>query len=118
MPLWNSCTMVPATKAASVHATTGASVRIPSTSSDAPVRSPTAAGPANCRRMFSGDALRQAISGPMPVSASRRRPSGTLTALKNDSPTVILVPRTASLRIGKSVPQSTLNAMPTRTRLL
>ena len=63
-------------------------------------------------------ARRQAISGPMPVSASRPRPSGTFTELKNGGPTVILVPRTASLMIGNSVPQSTLNAMPTSTRLL
>ncbi len=64
------------------------------------------------------EALRQAISGPMPVRASRNSPSGTLTRLKKGGPTVILVPRTASERIGKSVPQSTEKAMPTRTRLL
>ena len=54
----------------------------------------------------------------MPVSASSSSPSGTFTVLKNGGPTVILVPRTASERIGKSVPQSTANAMPTNSRLL
>ncbi len=54
----------------------------------------------------------------MPVSASRKSPSGTLTRLKKGGPTVILVPRTASERIGKRVPHSTENAMPTRARLL
>jgi hypothetical protein len=38
--------------------------------------------------------------------------------LKNGAPTVIFSPRTHSLRIGKSVPQSTLKAIPTSTRLL
>ena len=64
------------------------------------------------------DALRHAMSGPTPVSASSSRPSGTFTVLKNGGPTVIFEPRTHSLRIGKSVPQSTENAMPTSTRLL
>ena len=40
------------------------------------------------------------------------------TRLKNGGPTVILVPRTASHRIGNSVPHSTENAMPTSSRLL
>ena len=40
------------------------------------------------------------------------------TRLKKGGPTVILVPRTASERIGKSVPHSTENAIPTSTRLL
>ena len=72
----------------------------------------------NCRWRFRAEALRQAISGPMPVSASRKSPSGTLTRLKKGGPTVILVPRTASDRIGNSVPQSTEKAMPTSARLL
>ena len=40
------------------------------------------------------------------------------TLLKNGGPTVILLFVTASLRIGKSVPQSTANAIPTSNRLL
>jgi hypothetical protein len=39
------------------------------------------------------------------------------TVLKNGGPTVIFEPRTASLMIGNSVPQSTENAMPTSTTL-
>src|SRR5688572_7618391 len=54
----------------------------------------------------------------MPVSPNSKRPSGTLTVLKNGGPTVIFVPRTHSLRIGKNVPQSTENEMPTSRRLL
>jgi hypothetical protein len=54
----------------------------------------------------------------MPVSPSSSRPSGTFTRLKNGGPTVILLPRTNSERIGKSVPHSTENAIPTSSRLL
>ena len=72
----------------------------------------------NCRRRLAAEALRQAMSGPMPVSASSSSPSGTLTRLKNGGPTVILVPRTASDRIGNRVPHSTEKAMPTSSRLL
>ncbi len=54
----------------------------------------------------------------MPVRASSSRPSGTLTLLKNGGPTEILVPRTASDRIGKRVPHRTEKAMPTKSRLL
>ena len=64
------------------------------------------------------DALRHAMSGPTPVSASSSSPSGTFTVLKKGGPTVIFVPRTHSLRIGNSVPHSTENAIPTSTRLL
>ena len=58
------------------------------------------------------------MSGPIPVSSSSNSPSGTFTRLKKGGPTVIFTPRTASERIGKSVPQSTENAMPTSARLL
>jgi hypothetical protein len=54
----------------------------------------------------------------MPVSASSSSPSGTFTVLKNGGPTVIFSPFTHSLRIGKSVPQSTENEIPISTRLL
>ena len=79
---------------------------------------PLATGMVNCRRRFPGDALRQAISGPIPVSASSSRPIGTFTRLKNGGPTVILLPRTSSERMGNSVPHSTENATPTSSRLL
>jgi hypothetical protein len=67
---------------------------------------------------FATEARRHAMSGPIPVRASSRSPSGTFTVLKKGAPTVIFEPRTASLMIGKSVPQSTEKAMPTRRRLL
>jgi hypothetical protein len=72
----------------------------------------------NWRRRFDTDARRHAMSGPTPVRKSSSRPSGTFTVLKKGGPTVIFVPRTASLIIGKSVPQRTENAMPTKSRLL
>src|SRR5688572_15456744 len=72
----------------------------------------------NWRRRFAVLAFRQAIRGPIPVSPSKRSPSGPFTLLKKGGPTVILVPCTASERIGKRVPQSTENAIPTRSRLL
>jgi hypothetical protein len=79
---------------------------------------PAETGTTNWRRRFSGLAFLQAMRGPIPVSATRNSPSGTLTRLKNGGPTVILVPRTASDMIGNSVPQSTENAIPTKARLL
>ena len=92
--------------------------RMPSANSTTPTTSPATAGTMNCRRRFDVDALRHAISGPTPVSASSSSPSGTFTVLKNGGPTVIFEPRTHSLRIGNSVPHSTEKAMPTSTRLL
>src|SRR6185437_9937035 len=44
--------------------------------------------------------------------------SGAFTVSKNGGPTVILTPRTASDRTGKSVPQKTAKAMPINTKLL
>src|SRR2546428_8751107 len=58
------------------------------------------------------------MSGPIPVSPSSARPRGMFTWLKNGGPTVTFVPWTSSERIGKSVPHSTENAMPTNKRLL
>src|SRR3954447_16746400 len=43
---------------------------------------------------------------------------GASTLLKNGSPTVTLVPRTASETSGKIVPQNTAKAAPTSNRLL
>ena len=111
--------MVPATKPASATAITAYRSRDAGGEErhqrDAPAWPP---GSMNCRRRLAAEAFRQAISGPMPVSPSSRRPSGTFTRLKNGGPTVILVPRTASDRIGNSVPHRTENAIPTSSRLL
>ena len=96
----------------------GASSRTPSEARSAATTTPAPTGKANWRWRFCTEAFRHAMSGPMPVSPSSRRPSGTFTLLKKGGPTVILVPRTASERIGKSVPHSTENAMPTNSRLL
>ena len=65
-----------------------------------------------------GVARRHAITGPTPIRKSSARPSGALTRLKNGGPTVIFTPRTHSEITGKTVPQKTAKAMPTRIRLL
>ena len=110
--------IVPNTKPASRYDTSAYSWRMPIANSTANVTTPAVTGQVNCRLRFDVEARRQAISGPMPVSASSSNPSGPLTALKNGGPTVILSPFTHSLRIGKSTPQSVAKQMPTSTRLL
>src|SRR5438477_9724542 len=80
--------------------------------------SPTLTGTANARRRFLGEARRQAITGPTPARKSSARPRGAFTRLKNGGPTVIFTPRTHSESTGKTVPQKTANAIPTRIRLL
>ena len=70
------------------------------------------------KRARAKNARRHAINGPIPVNNNSKRPSGMLTVLKKGGPTVILVPRTASLIIGNSVPHKTENAIPTKIRLL
>src|SRR5262245_17605723 len=79
---------------------------------------PVTTGQVNWRLRFAVEALRQAMSGPTPVRASSSNPIGTLTLLKNGGPTVIFVPRTASDRMGNSVPHKTEKATPTKSRLL
>jgi hypothetical protein len=65
-----------------------------------------------------GVARRQAMIGQIADRVSRPKVIGTMISLKNGGPTVIFTPRTASLMIGKIVPQSTANAAPTSSRLL
>ena len=61
--------------------------------------------------------LRQASSGPTPVSASRNRPIGSIHLLKNGGPTVRRSPVTASLSVGNIVANSTKNAENSRIQL-
>ena len=110
--------MVPATNPQSAYATIAYGARMPSATSSTATTTPTVSGVANCRFRFDTDALRHAMSGPIPVSASSKSPSGMLTVLKNGGPTVILWPVTHSDSTGKSVPHSTAKAMPQSTRLL
>ena len=110
--------MVPATKPESVYVTSAYPFAMPNAASTPPRTSPLIAGMANWRLRLAVDAFRHAISGPMPVRASRSSPSGRFTALKNGGPTVIFSARTHSERIGNSVPHNTAKAIPTRTRLL
>src|SRR5256885_13426080 len=91
---------------------------MPATSRINAVNTPTVHGTANWRCKLGTDARRQAMSGPMPVSANSARPSGMFTWLKNGGPTVTLVPWTSSDRIGNRVPHNTEKAMPMNSRLL
>src|SRR5256886_4473867 len=92
--------------------------RIPATSKMRPVNAPTVTGTANWRCRFGIDARRQAMSGPIPVSASKARPSGMVTVLNHGARTVYLTPTIASESIGSNVPHSTANAMTRNTKLL
>src|SRR5204862_3950286 len=68
-------------------------------------------------RRLSTDVLRQAKSGPRPVSKSKNRPMGMFTLLKKGAPTLILVPWIASEITGNNVPQSTAKHAASRRRL-
>ena len=117
-PLENSWTIVANTRPPNVYDKSAGRLWTPRAKQRTPIVMATLTGMRNCRRRFATDARRQAISGPMPVRSRSSRPSGMFTVLKNGGPTVILLPRTASLMIGKSVPHSTEKAIPTSTRLL
>src|SRR5580704_5330503 len=75
-------------------------------------------GQRKLRLTRSKEVVRQASSGPMPVSRIRKIAIGTLTRLKNGGPTVTFDPVTASDSTGNSVPQSTAKHETSRTRLL
>ena len=83
-----------------------------------PATTPVAVGHTKARLRLGNEARRQAISGPMPVSAINIKKIGTLTRLKNGGPTAILTPRTASVSTGNIVPQRIAKQATTRTRLL
>ncbi len=76
------------------------------------------AGKRKFRFRLSIDVLRQASSGPSAVSSSSMSATGTFTRLKNGGPTVTLVPCTASLSTGNSVPHNTVKQATSRIRLL
>src|SRR5215472_7078541 len=84
----------------------------------APEITPPASGQAKLRRKASKEVLRQANSGPTPVSSNRKSAIGTFTLLKNGGPTLILLRVNHSERTGKSVPQSTAKQAANSTRLL
>ena len=75
-------------------------------------------GPGELAPEVRGRGLAPGDERPDAGQSSSRRPSGTFTLLKNGGPTVILVPRTASDRIGNRVPHSTEKATPTQQQLL
>src|SRR5271163_1900847 len=83
-----------------------------------PASSPPAKGHAKLRFSASKEVLRQASSGPTPVSSNRKSAIGTFTLLKKGAPTLILLPCTHSDRTGKSVPHSTAKHAASRIKLL
>src|SRR5579863_9564493 len=92
--------------------------RKPKTKPRIPASNPPAKGHAKLRFRASKDVLRQASSGPTPVSSSRKSAIGTFTLLKKGAPTLILLPCTHSESTGKSVPHNTAKQAASRMRLL
>src|SRR5476651_1964651 len=70
------------------------------------------------RRRLSTDVLRQANSGPTPVSSRRNSPMGTMSRLYQSPSSEILSPVAASEITGNSVPHSTAKQLASRIRLL
>src|SRR6202795_1517637 len=83
-----------------------------------PAIKPPPKGHAKLRLSASKEVLRQASSGPAPVSNSRKSAIGTFTLLKKGAPTLILLPCTHSESTGKSVPHNTAKHAARRIRLL
>src|SRR5215469_5796986 len=91
---------------------------MPPISSAIAVSAVSTAGHRKLRFRLSSEVLRQASSGPTPVSSTRKIPIGTLTRLKKGGPTVTFDPVTHSDSTGKSVPHSTAKHETSSTRLL
>ena len=70
-----------AENATSAHASSGIHCRTPDAKIAMPTMAATIVGTRNDRRRLSIDALRQAMTGPMPVSASRSSPIDPLISL-------------------------------------
>src|SRR5579863_7770319 len=110
--------MVRVTKTERIRQTSEYTSRKPNTNATTPATTPPRSGHAKLRCSASSEVLRQASSGPTPVSNSRKSAIGMFTLLKNGGPTLILLPETHSERTGKSVPQRTAKQAARRTRLL
>src|ERR1700724_3402212 len=92
--------------------------RKPKMAASIPANTPPRSGHAKFRFSASNDVLRQARSGPTPVSKRRNRAMGIFTLLKNGGPTLILFPTTHSESTGKSVPQRTAKQAASKIKLL
>src|SRR5271156_2239800 len=92
--------------------------RKPKINATTPATTPPASGQAKFRRNASKEVLRQASSGPTPVSSSKNSAIGILTLLKNGGPTLILLPCTHSESTGNRVPHRTAKHAASSTRLL
>ncbi len=91
-----------------------AGVKIASSTPKPTVR---ATGTVKFRRAFTAVARRQAMTGPIPLSSTSARPSGTVQRSNHGGPSAVFVPVTASLMSGKNVPRNVTNASATRTKL-
>jgi len=67
--------------------------------------------------MFDTEDFRHASSGPIPVSSSSTKPTGSIHLLKNSAATVMRCPVIASLIVGNIVPNNTRNAENSRIQL-
>src|SRR6267142_1084203 len=116
-PVWPRITRAPRSNSESKVAASRQG-RTPPTIRIAAVSTPAPAGMAKLRFRLSHEVLRQASSGPRPVSSSRKSAIGTFTRLKNGGPTVTFSPWTASESNGNSVPHRTAKHDARKTRLL
>ena len=116
-PRQNSWTIVPMTMPLRAKQRPELHSRTPIATTTPPVITPQVTGMRNWFLRFSTADLRQAMRGPMPVSASRIRPSGTSHLLKNGGPTVSRSPLTASAMVGNIVANRMKNAAKTRIQL-
>ena len=116
-PRMNSCPTVPKTNAHSAKQMPETHTRTPSAYRTTAATSATVTGHMNCCTRFVTVDLRQASSGPTPVSSSNVSPIGSIHLLKNGGPTVSRSPLSASLSVGYIVAKSTKKAENRRIQL-
>src|SRR5687767_1880665 len=117
-PRQNSWKMVANTKPEKTNAMNDAGTRTPSANIATPVTTALRTGHMNWNLRFETDVLRQASSGPTPVSSSSVNPIGTIQRLKNGGPIVMRSPVIASLSVGNIVANKMKNAQNSRIQLL
>ena len=92
--------------------------RTPLNQSTTDTTAPKATGQRKFFFRFRAEARRQAMTGPIPMSARSAIPKGTLIRLKKGGPTVICSPKKPSEIRGSRVPHATAKVAATRIRLL
>ena len=103
VPFQNSTTMMVRTKVEIPKGTKAYPCLVPRPRRTATTTPPAITGRAKFRFRFRLVALRQAITGPIPVRARRTSPMGMFTLLKKGADTEICSPRNASLIRGKAL---------------